>query len=378
MTTCAVSGNITDVGLTAQANASVVFTPMPAKATADIASNTVYTSNAVSVTADAAGAFTADVVPGQYRVTIITATKATTDTVFVTVPVAATAFLAQIVNAPPPPTLDAAQQAVLAAQQARDQANAALTAVQAVQDTTAANATAATNSATAAAGSATTAQGVIDSPQFIAVTNDLQGPNNIGIVGAAIADVQTVAADKANIDAIVADKANIDQVAGAVPSVNKLATDLQSTTSYLKTVGDNMADVTTAAQNIAAIQAAPSSAAAAAADAASAANDLALAQQAVTDAQTARDQAMGAANMFVDVASGLAATAANGYFAVVGTGLLYASLYQNQAGVAVLLRQIYSSDKVDELEATHTEALVAQAAALVQVQADLAKQLAFT
>lgn len=69
--------------------------------------------------------------------------------------------------------------------------------------------------------------------------------------------------------------------------------------------------------------------------------------QKVTQMQTAVDAAIYNGGLFADVASGLAATAANGYFRVVGSGDVALQVYKNNAGVAALVTTITAKQALD-------------------------------
>lgn len=125
---CRVLGNVTNIGLAPAEGLSVRFVPEP---------NVVRRANDVVVVPEpyvavvpASGTIDINILPGRYA--IVAGQGASSYKRFlVTVPEAALAYLAQIIDAPPPPTLDAAQQAVLDAQNARDDANEAAAAADA-------------------------------------------------------------------------------------------------------------------------------------------------------------------------------------------------------------------------------------------------------
>ncbi|MGP3699180.1 hypothetical protein [Rhodobacter sp. NSM] len=119
MSTCAVHGSIADLRLIPIAGAKLVFYGDPQGWRR--ADGTMIPAGLVQVDAAADGTFVVPLVPGRYRVRYgFSAVEAV-----ITVPEAEIAYLAQLIDLPPPPTLDAAQQAVLDAQSARDRANEA-------------------------------------------------------------------------------------------------------------------------------------------------------------------------------------------------------------------------------------------------------------
>ncbi|MCA1774964.1 MAG: hypothetical protein LC676_04950 [Loktanella sp.] len=78
----------------------------------------------IEITTDASGDLAQNLVPGPYRMEVYAQDGANSTPIKLTVPDATTAILAQIINLPLPPSLNAAEQAVLDAQAARDAANA--------------------------------------------------------------------------------------------------------------------------------------------------------------------------------------------------------------------------------------------------------------
>ncbi|WP_104019136.1 hypothetical protein [Roseovarius nitratireducens] len=123
---CAVSGSIRDIGFQPEEGAIVRFTLLGAKAVRQ--SNSLVVPDFVEATTDANGDFTESLIPNSYIVEIITPSGGSSAPLNITVPDAETAILAQIVDLPPPASLNAAEQAVVDAQAARDAASASATA----------------------------------------------------------------------------------------------------------------------------------------------------------------------------------------------------------------------------------------------------------
>lgn len=173
MSTCAVNVSLVDLGLEPVAGV-VSFTPIPE--TVGRVGNALVAPAVIALPLSAAGTGVIDLVPGLYSVTVAGAGGWERHPAFaVTVPVATIAYLAQLIQLPPPATLNAAEQAVLDAQAARDVANLAAAnadadriaaqtantaaqvakgAAEASEDAAAASAAAASSSATAASTSA--------------------------------------------------------------------------------------------------------------------------------------------------------------------------------------------------------------------------------
>jgi hypothetical protein len=118
---CTLTGTIIAPDGSALGGASAVFVPRPRDVVP--AGDDTVAPKPVTVTADGSGDIAAAILDGQYTVRVTGADGAMYPTFTVTVPDAPVAVLGQIIDMPPPPTLDAAQQAVVAAQSARDQAN---------------------------------------------------------------------------------------------------------------------------------------------------------------------------------------------------------------------------------------------------------------
>ena len=131
MTACEVHGFIADLRMIPIPGAKLVFYGDPQGWRRS--GEALIPTNIVKVETGADGSFMVRLVPGRYRVRY----GPTSVEAFVTVPKAEIAYLAQLIDLPPPPTLDAAQQAVLDAQSAatdataaRDTANAAASVAQ--------------------------------------------------------------------------------------------------------------------------------------------------------------------------------------------------------------------------------------------------------
>jgi hypothetical protein len=187
MTLCTITGRIVAPDGTALPGASVTFVPLPLEVAP--AANDTRAPASVQTVADGSGDVSVSLLPGQYHVRIRGADGAAYPTATVTVPDASVAILAQILDLPPPPTLDAAQQAVLAAQSARDVANAHKVAAQAAQ---AAAEAAETGAETAEAG-ALAAQGLAEAARDAAQASEGAAA---GSAAAALASEQAAAASE--------------------------------------------------------------------------------------------------------------------------------------------------------------------------------------
>lgn len=179
---------------------------------------------------------------------------------------------------------------------------------------------------------------------------------NIGTVANNITDVNTVATRDAAISVVAARDSDIATV----------ATDLNGTDT-IGTVATNITDVNNAYSNA-------QSAITAATLAQTAHANSVIAQ---TAAETARDQAYGASNIYPDTATALAATVDGDYFTVPSTGNNYITLYENDAGSAVEVNTLYGNSKIDEMEDTQITTAFVQAAAISQIQARLASSIVF-
>ena len=188
MTACEVHGFIADLRMIPIPGAKLVFYGDPQGWRRS--GEALIPTNIVKVETGADGSFMVRLVPGRYRVRY----GPTSVEAFVTVPKAEIAYLAQLIDLPPPPTLDAAQQAVLDAQSAatdataaRDTANAAASVAQDMAEAAATDraAVAADRAAVAADRSAVTADRVTVANDRTAIAADRAG----------------VAADRAAVDA---------------------------------------------------------------------------------------------------------------------------------------------------------------------------------
>lgn len=112
-----------------------------------------------TATTDDAGALTVELYPGEYSVRAMKTGRQRYPTFSITVPETASAVLADTIDLPPPVSLDAAGQAVLAAQAARDQAVAARVGIEDAEARADQSATESAGSAGAAAASAAAAAG---------------------------------------------------------------------------------------------------------------------------------------------------------------------------------------------------------------------------
>jgi len=121
MSTCTVTGTLADLSLEPVEGVRLSFAATPPAVSREGGSTIL--PDAISVTSGTGGAVSVDLVPGAYRLRVHGQTA--TYVADVTVPDAALAYLHQILDLPPPESLDAVEQAVLDAQTARDDANAA-------------------------------------------------------------------------------------------------------------------------------------------------------------------------------------------------------------------------------------------------------------
>jgi hypothetical protein len=157
MSTCSVNINLVDIGFAPIAG---IVSFSPAEGGVDRIGNSLVAPAARSVQLSQSGIGTIDVLPGRYFVTVGSDAGFTQFPAFpITVPDAPLAYLAQLIDLPPPADLDAAQQAVLDAQTARDFANAsaaAAAASSAAANTAKADAEAAVTAAATAAEAADT------------------------------------------------------------------------------------------------------------------------------------------------------------------------------------------------------------------------------
>lgn len=112
--TCTVSGNIIDIQAQPMPGAALSF--QPSQTNINRSGGSAVVPAAAKVVTDANGDFTVVLLPGTYTVA---ATKGQYASAEITVPDAATALLEQIIDAPAPATVDAAQQAVLDARAER-------------------------------------------------------------------------------------------------------------------------------------------------------------------------------------------------------------------------------------------------------------------
>ena len=145
----------------------------------------------------------------------------------ITVPDAPFAVLAQIIDAPPPPTLDAAQQAVLAAQAARDQANVHKVAAEAAR---VGAETAETGAQAAEAGALASEQAAAGSASAALASEQAAA----GSAGAALASEQA-ASGSASAAAASAAEADADRIAIQEASLWLIA---ETTNSATLGVGD--------------------------------------------------------------------------------------------------------------------------------------------
>ena len=155
--TCEVSGNLVDIGLAPISNAELIFAPITTRIIR--LGNSVVLPSPIAVRSDFLGNVSINLAPARYNVSVQSADAAMTFNIVV--PDQPLAEIAQLIELPPPVYLDAAQQAVVDAQSARDQANADAASASASADIAtvkaadaAGNASAADSSAGAAASSA--------------------------------------------------------------------------------------------------------------------------------------------------------------------------------------------------------------------------------
>lgn len=149
-TPCRVLGDIRTIGLAPAAGVVLHITPEPAKT--HRAGDAVIVPEPMIVTVSEAGDIDISLVPGRYTISARQGSSVY-GRVLITVPSANLAYLAQLLDAPPPPNLTAAQLAVSDAQAARDAANASAVAADADRVAAEAASVAAAAARDAAAGS---------------------------------------------------------------------------------------------------------------------------------------------------------------------------------------------------------------------------------
>jgi hypothetical protein len=225
MTLCTITGRIVAPDGSALPGAVVTFAPLPLEVAP--AANDTRAPASVQTVADGSGDVSVSLLPGQYHVRIRGADGAAYPTATVTVPDASVAILAQILDLPPPPTLDAAQQAVLAAQSARDVANAHKVAAQAAQ----AAAEAAETGAETAESGAVAAQGLAEAARDAAQASEGAAA---GSAAAALLSEQA-AAGSASAAAASAAEAEADRIAIQEASLWLIS---ETTNSATLAVGD--------------------------------------------------------------------------------------------------------------------------------------------
>lgn len=116
-TICTVTGQISDIFAGSLGELKVEFSST--KTNSYRAGESVISVKDLRTKTDANGVLTIDLLPGEYIMRLITSSRRKDETTIV-VPEAASATLAQLIELPPPDDLDAAEQAVLDAQTARD------------------------------------------------------------------------------------------------------------------------------------------------------------------------------------------------------------------------------------------------------------------
>lgn len=130
-TTCRVIGDVANIGLRPIPGVVLRFAPEVNRLTR--AGNTTIVPDGNVVQLDRSGSFEVHLLPGRYIVTARRENGQVIAQASITVPQATIAYLAQILDLPPPPTLNAAEQAVVDAQSARDRANEAAEAAEAAK-----------------------------------------------------------------------------------------------------------------------------------------------------------------------------------------------------------------------------------------------------
>lgn len=162
---CQVLGNIVDIGLAPAAGVSIRFLPEPDQVRR--ASDVVVIPTPMVVAVPTDGEIDVGLIPGRYAVVAGQGSTAY-KRFLITVPESTLAYLAQIIDAPLPESLDAAEQAVLDAQTARDVANLAAAGASAdrvAAETARTGAEAAQSGAEAAEAIAVAAQGYAEDAQ---------------------------------------------------------------------------------------------------------------------------------------------------------------------------------------------------------------------
>lgn len=374
MSTCAVNVSLVDLGLEPVAGV-VSFTPIPE--TVGRSGNALVAPAIIELALSEGGTGVVDLLPGLYSVTAASVGGWQRHPSFiVTVPAATLAYLAQLVQLPPPPTLDAAEQAVLDAQTARDVANlaafdadadriaaqtartaaeVAMGAAEASEDAAAASAAAASSSAAAAASSASgaasdrtataadrtqtgldrtaTAASVIAADAYEAAAGASASESSASAAASQASRLSSEAARDSSIAAKTSSESARDaaQTARTGSETAKTAAEAaQAASQAAKTASETARDAaqTSAGQAATFATAAQGSATAAAGSASGAATSATAAQTARTGAETANTAAQ-TAKTAAEVANASAQEAANVHEAVAGNvGTLMAAFGQ--------------------------------------------------
>ena len=348
MSICQVNGTLADLGLTPVAGAEITFTAASNRIGRD--GNTLILAEPETVVTGAGGTFTANLVAGRYRVSV-TGQEASAS-FFATVQEGATvAQLAQLIDLPAPPTLNAAQQAVVDAQTARDVANASATA--AAASATAANtaqtgAEAASDAASASASAAGASGAAAEAARVLA--DQLAAAALLSQQGAAVA---AMAAMNSQTAAAASETASVASASAA--------STWAATASAASTAAQAALDAAVGARNeaLAAESAAESSAFAASGSASAAAGSATSAAQSASTADTRSMQAAlsaAAANASAGQSAGSAAQALAIYGSAEAQQAAVANA-QNQASLAAGFAASAASVVQQDLSGINVQAL---------------------